>query len=134
MKWLTRFSLLFLSAIAACSSPTSPSSEPSTFGKLAGVVTIGPNCPVQSETAPCPTPPSAYTMRKIVVYDAQRTRLLHTVDIDTQGLYAINLAPGSYLVDFQGLGLDHSRDVPKLVDIHANTVTSLNIAIDTGLR
>jgi len=68
------------------------------------------------------------------VYDEQRTRLLHTVDIDTQGLYAIDLVPARYLVDLKGAGLDRSSDVPKIVEIHANSVTTLNIAIDTGLR
>ena len=104
------------------------------FGRLAGVVTIGPNCPVEREGQPCPTPPSAYTLRKVLVYDQQRTQLLHTVDIDTQGLYSINLAPAKYLVDLQTVGIDRSADVPKVVEIHANSVTSLNIAIDTGLR
>ena len=126
--------LLAIVAVAACNSPTTPSDQPSVFGRLAGVVTIGPNCPVVSDTQPCPTPPSAYTLRKVLVYDEQRTRLLHTVDIDTQGLYVIDLAPAKYLVDMQGVGIDRSADVPKVVTIHANTVTTLNIAIDTGLR
>ncbi len=73
-------------------------------------------------------------MRKIMIYDPARTRLLFTVDIDTQGLYFIDLAPGRYLVDFKGFGLDRSSDVPKAVEIHANVVTTLNISIDTGLR
>ena len=68
------------------------------------------------------------------MFDEQRAHLLHTVDIDTQGLYVIDLAPAKYLVDLQRVGIDRSADVPKLVEIHANTVTTLNIAIDTGLR
>ena len=134
MKWLARSSTLLVSALLACSSPTAPSNNPDVFGRLSGVVTIGPNCPVQSETNPCPTPPSAYTARKILVFDQTRAHLLHTVDIDTQGLYSINLEPGNYLVDIQGVGIDRSADVPKVVTIHANTVTQLNINIDTGLR
>ena len=134
MKWPVRFSALLLSALVACSSPTTPNNQPAVFGRLAGLVTIGPNCPVEREGQPCPTPPSAYTLRKVLVYDEQRAHLLHTVDIDTQGLYSINLAPAKYLVDIQGVGLDRSADVPKVVEIHPNTVTMLNIAIDTGLR
>ena len=140
MKLLERFSmqrvsLLFLLIVAACSnSPTAPTDQVAVFGRLAGVVTIGPNCPVEREGQPCPTPPSAYTLRKVLVYNEQRTQLLHIVDIDTQGLYSINLAPAKYLVDLQHLGIDRSADVPKVVEIHASSVTSLNIAIDTGLR
>jgi len=134
MKWPKQFSTLLISAVVACHSPTAPRDQPSVFGRLAGVVTIGPNCPVQSDTNPCPTPPSAYTLRKVLVFDEQRAHLLHTVDIDTQGLYVIDLSPAKYLVDIQGVGIDRSADVPKLVEIHANTVTTLNINIDTGLR
>src|SRR5437868_2333577 len=134
MTWLERFSmrpisLLFVVLIvAACSnSPTAPKNQAAVYGRLAGVVTIGPNCPVEREGQPCPTPPSAYTLRKVLVYDEQKTQLLHTVDIDTQGLYSINLPPAKYLVDLQHLGIDRSADVPKVVEIHANSVTSLNI-------
>lgn len=116
-----------------CHSPTAPTAS-RTFGRLAGTVKIGPNCPVEQAGNPCPTPPSAYTLRKILVFDEKRTRLLDTVDIDTQGLYFIDLAPARYLVDIKGVGLDRSADVPKVIEIHASSVTTLNISIDTGLR
>ncbi len=120
----------------ACLGPTSPKNgmgqQP--HGRLSGIVKIGPNCPVEQAGQPCPTPPSAYALRKILVYDEQRTRLLYTVDIDSQGLYFIDLVPALYLIDFRGVGLDRSFDVPKTIEIHANNVTTLNISIDTGLR
>ena len=135
MKWLRLFSTLLASALIACNNgPTEPKGQPDVHGRLSGLVTIGPNCPVESTTMPCPTPPSAYTLRKILVYNEQGSQLLHTVDIDTQGLYVIDLAPAKYLVDMKGVGIDRSSDVPKVVDIHANTVTTLNVSIDTGLR
>jgi hypothetical protein len=135
MKWQKLFWTLLASALLACNNgPTAPKDQPDVHGRLAGLVTIGPNCPVESSTQPCPTPPSAYTMRKILVYNESGSQLLHTVDIDTQGLYVIDLAPAKYLVDMKGVGIDRSPDVPKVVDIHANTVTTLNISIDTGLR
>jgi len=132
-----------LSAIAllifalACHSPTSPSDAagtPAQHGRLSGVVTIGPNCPVQSETNPCPTQPSAYAARKILIYTATKSTLLFTVDIDSQGLYFIDLAPGSYTVDLRPNGIDRTLDLPKVVEIKANTVTKLDVNIDTGIR
>jgi len=69
-----------------------------------------------------------------LIYDEQKTRLLFTVDIDSQGLYFIDLLPGRYLVDLKLAGLDHSSDVPKVVNIRAIVVTALDISIDTGLR
>ncbi len=114
------------------SSPTVPVAT--TFGRLSGVVKIGPNCPVEQPGNPCPTPPDAYKLRKILIYDEQKSRLLFTVDIDTQGLYFIDLVPAKYLVDLKGAGIDRTSDLPKVVEIHANNVTTLNVNIDTGLR
>ena len=126
--------LLLVGALAchSSSSPTDVSSEP--HGRLAGTVKIGPFCPVEQQGNPCPTPPSAYSTRKVLIYDEQRTRVLFTVDIDSQGLYSIDLVPGRYVVDLRKNGLDHSADVPKVVDIHANTVTRVDVDIDTGIR
>ena len=70
----------------------------------------------------------------MLIYDEQRTRVLFTVDIDSQGLYSIDLVPGRYVVDLKRNGIDRSSDVPKVIDIHANTVTNIDISIDTGIR
>jgi len=124
--------------IAACHSPTSPSDAQATVerGRLSGLVTIGPNCPgPQQEGTPCATQPSAYAARKILVYNEAKTNLLFTVDIDSQGLYVIDLAaPAKYTVDLKPNGIDRTSDLPKVVDIHANTVTRVDVNIDTGLR
>jgi hypothetical protein len=122
--------------VAACSSPTSPNDAPvsETHGRLAGTVTIGPNCPGPVTTAPCPTPPDAYKLRKILVYNEAKTSLLHTVDIDSQGAYFIDLAPAKYTIDLKGSAADSTGDLPKTVEIHANAVTRLDVSIDTGLR
>lgn len=131
--------LAFLAALFAvfvgCNrgdSPTEPVLQ--TFGRLSGNVTIGPNCAVEQPNDPCPPPPGAYAARKIQVYDAARTKLLHNVDIDSLGTYLINLAPGEYVVELKPNGLDRSPDVPARVTIRANLVTKLDIRIDPGIR
>ena len=127
--------LLLVLALVSCHSPTSPdnvASQP--HGRLAGTVTISPNCPGPTTSAPCPTPPEAYRQRKILVYDEAKTTVLFVVDIDSQGLYFIDLVPAKYTVDLKKAGIDRSGDVPKVVEIRANTVTKLDIAIDTGIR
>jgi hypothetical protein len=132
---MRRLTPLLLVAALAChgmSSPSDPSSQP--HGRLAGAVKIGPNCPVEQQGNPCPTPPAAYSARKVLIYDEQRTHVLFTVDIDSQGLYVIDLVPGRYVIDLKRNGIDRSADVPKVVDIHANAVTSVDISIDTGIR
>ncbi len=125
--------LVILAACHASSGPTDPqTSQP--HGRLSGLVKIGPNCPVESATQPCPTPPDAYALRKVLVYDEGRTKLLFTVDIDSQGLYVVDLLPAKYLIDVKKVGIDRTGDVPTVVEIRANTVTKLDISIDTGLR
>jgi len=130
---------LALAVLLACNnkspSPTAPLNQESLpHGRLSGVVTIGPNCPVETESNPCPTQPSAYALRKVLVYDEGKTKLIATVDIDEHGLYLIDLAPAKYLVDLKGAGIDRSGDVPAAVTIQNNVVTKLDIRIDTGLR
>jgi hypothetical protein len=136
IRFIARF-LLPLAALAqvGCNSPTAPiDTTPQVHGRLSGLVKIGPICPVEREGNPCPTPPSAYAARKILVKDEQGTRTLYTVDIDGQGLYVIDLAPAKYRIDLKPNGIDRTSDLPAIVEIHANSVTTLNVNIDTGLR
>lgn len=125
--------VLLLLACGHNSSPTDPLADVRT-GKLIGLVTIGPNCPGPTTTNPCPTPPSAYEARKVQVWDAERTKLLYTVDLDNGGFYSINLAPNTYTVDLKPNGIDRSPDVPQKVVIKANETTRVDIGIDTGIR
>ena len=118
-----------------CTSPTAPVvTTKKVYGRLSGLVKIGPICPVEQENNPCPTPPSAYAARKILVMDEQGTKELFTVDINSQGAYVIDLVPARYLIDLKRAGIDRTSDLPKVVEIQANSVTTLNVSIDTGLR
>ena len=130
---MRRLALLSLLAIAACNrGPTDPVDD-RPRGLLFGTVTIGPNCPVEPPEG-CPPPLDAYKVRKVLSYDEAKTRLIFTVDINSQGGYQAILLTGNYTVDLQGVGMDRSRDVPAVVTIHANRETRLDINIDTGLR
>ncbi|MCU1347833.1 MAG: hypothetical protein JWO56_863, partial [Acidobacteria bacterium] len=88
---------------------------------LSGVVTILPNLL-----------PGDYAARQVQVYDAGRTKLLHNVGIDSQGVYLINLAPGDYLIDLKPNGTDKSSDVPVQVTIKANLATRVDIRVMKG--
>lgn len=136
--------VVFIAALAvalAChngsNSPTSPTTGNAAelpHGTLEGTVTIGPNCPGPTTTADCPTPPSAYALRKVVVYDETRSKVIATVDIDEHGFYRIDLVPAKYVVDLKASGIDRSADVPATLQIQQNAVALLNIRIDTGIR
>ena len=136
MSFVKRLALLALLLVTVgCNndSPTDPLAN-GDRGRLAGTVTIGPNCPGPTTTQPCPTPPSAYSLRKILVYNEAKSSLLFTVDIDSQGLYYIDLKVGTYTIDFKGETPDRTADLPKKVTILKNQVTPLNVSIDTGIR
>jgi hypothetical protein len=136
MERLRSLGLVLLIALTAgCHSPTSPDDgTPSQHGRLSGIVTIGPNCPGPQTPNSCPTQPSAYAARKILVYTETKSRLLFTVDIDSQGAYFIDLAPAKYTIDLKPSGIDHTSDLPKVIEIRVNTVTRLDVNIDTGIR
>jgi hypothetical protein len=131
-----RAAIVLILISLACSgkkSPTDPLAE-APRGTLSGTVTIGPNCPVETPTNPCPPPPGAYAARKVLVETADASKVLYTVDIDEHGFYRIDLIVGAYTVDLQKAGIDRSGDVPAKVTITRGVATVLNINIDTGLR
>jgi hypothetical protein len=128
-----------LALAIACHSPTSPtdgkqSSSSAEHGRLSGAVTIGPNCPGPQDSRPCPTQPSAYAARKILIYDEAKSALLFTVDIDSQGAYVIDLAPAKYTVDLKPNGADRTSDLPKVIGVTPSGIIRLDVSIDTGLR
>jgi hypothetical protein len=132
------FKRVFLAAIVlafAChKNPTAPGESATAHGRLFGVVTIGPNCPVATPDNPCPTPPSAFALRKVLIFNSDHSKQLFTVDIDAHGLYLMDLVPGTYVIDLKPVGIDRSADVPFTVAILANISTQHDISIDTGLR
>ncbi len=136
IRFMARSFLVLLAMLQfGCKSPTAPvTATTKVYGRLSGLVTIGPICPVQRDDTPCPTPPSAYAARKILVMDEQGTKILFTVDIDSQGLYLIDLAPAKYRIELKPNGIDRASELPAVVEIHANSITTLNVNIDTGLR
>ncbi|MGB8217440.1 MAG: hypothetical protein WCE94_09070 [Candidatus Methanoperedens sp.] len=103
-------------------------------GVLQGHVRIGPLCPVE----PCRISPDqmekVYDLRKILIYDENRQSLLEEVQIDKNGSYMVNLAPGNYVVDINRIGIDRSAQVPGKINIESGKTVVLDISIDTGIR
>ena len=120
-----------LLAGGACTSPTEVDEVP---GVLEGKVTIGPICPVEREGQPCPTPPEAYAARRILVFDARKSRVIERILIDSQGQYRVSLKPDQYVIDIDHIGIDSSSDVPRTIRVSSGATVTLNIDIDTGIR
>jgi hypothetical protein len=121
--------LMIAGAVASISGCLGPPNE----GYLEGHVTIGPICPVEKVNVTCPVPPASYEARKIVV-STEEAQVVILVDIDSNGFYRVALAPDTYIVDINHVGVDHSQDVPIAVTIIEGRTTVLNISIDTGIR
>ena len=115
---------------------TGPVVEPGeAVGYLEGRASIGPLQPVERVGVPRPTPPPAVcTARGLVVYDArsgaQVTRFAFGPDCN----YRIDLPAGSYRIELDARGIDHTTDLPRILTVLAGQTTRLDISIDTGIR
>ncbi len=104
-------------------------------GVLTGQVSIGPLSPVvRPGDTPEPVPPEVYAARKVLVYDARGSKLVREVSLQADGRYRVSLPAGSYTVDINYGGIDHSPDVPRGIVIVAGETFTLDIDIDTGIR
>ena len=104
------------------------------LGVVEGKVTIGPLRPVEKPGETPTVPPEVYAARKIMVYDPGHQTLVKQVDINDQGHYRVELAPGNYTIDINHVGIDRSPDVPKQVEVKPGQMITLDIDIDTGIR
>lgn len=114
---------------------TSCALGPTEFGLLEGQVSIGPLVPVMREGEEAPTPaPEVYAAREIVVYKKNGKTEFTRLGIDSNGWYQGELPVGTYVVDINRLGIDSAADLPKQIEIKADSITTLDIEIDTGIR
>ena len=126
-----RFALLLLLPVFL----TSCSQGLTEFGVLEGQVTIGPLVPVMREGEDPPTPaPEVYAAREIVVYKKNGVTEFTRLGIDSNGWYQGELPVGIYVIDINRIGIDSAADLPKEIEIKSNSVTTLDIEIDTGIR
>jgi hypothetical protein len=121
---------MFLLTLAACSAAADA------HGVLEGHVTIGPLAgDIASDGKAAPIPPEVYAARKIVVRSADGESEVARVDIDpASGRYRVPLAPGTYVIDINRIGIDSANGLPKTISVASGATATLDIAIDTGIR
>ncbi len=97
---------------------------------IAGLVTIGPMCPVATPDDPCPDRPYA---AKLVVQDSAGREVCAAASGE-DGRFRIGLAPGEYqLVPVNGVGgLPYAS--PQTVTVAPNAYTDVSVSFDSGIR
>lgn len=123
------FLLIVLVSVASCNL------GPQEYGVLEGQVTIGPLQPAIQFGEEAPTPhPEVYAAREIVVYKKNGKTEFTRLEIDPTGHYQAQLPVGVYVIDINRIGIDSAGDLPMEVEIRANSIFTLDISIDTGIR
>jgi len=103
-------------------------------GTLAGLVAIGPICPVEQEGVPCPVPPEVYASVDVIVREADGD-LAARVDLDDEGRFRVDLPVGRYQVTLDHeLGIDRGFSPTHEIEIRPGQTTRLDFDIDTGIR
>ena len=129
--------LLAVLVLTACESQASGGILPPFVhpGQLQGHVSIGPLTPVERVGVPAPTvPPEVYAARQIIIYKEDGKTEVTRPRIDASGHYSVTLAAGAYVVGMARSGIDRANGLPAQVTIESGQTTTLDIAIDTGIR
>jgi hypothetical protein len=123
--------LLAVTVLAAVSYGTAASGAVARAKQRSGVtgrVTAGPTCPVEQVGHPCPPRPVTATIKA-----QQGRRVVARARSDSNGHYAMTLAPGRYTLLVQ-TGSQFPRCPATAVSVPANQVVTADISCDTGIR
>jgi len=98
---------------------------------------IGPLVPGPERVGvPTPSPPpEACTARSLTIYEADGKTEVTSVNLQPDCTYRVALKPGPYVVGLKpGRGIEHSKDLPKTIQIESGKTVRLDVSIDTGIR
>ena len=106
---------------------------------LQGAVTIGPLSPVEGPGENHPVSPEVFNSRKLILYDEsgeKMVREIHFTQIDqgATGYYTAQIAPGTYILDINRLGIDSADNLPVKITVTEDETVTIDVNIDTGIR
>ena len=106
---------------------------------LQGAVTIGPLSPVEQPGENPPVPPEVFSSRYLIIYDESGERLVREVYFtqigqSAMGYYTAQIAPGTYVIDINHLGVDTVANLPVTITVIADETVTIDVNIDTGIR
>jgi len=110
--------------LTGCQRPAPPGTG------IRGAVKLGPTCPVESLTSPCPDRP----FQGDVLATASDGATI-TVSTDAQGRFTLNLRAGTYaVVAVSPSGSGPPTPVPQTVQVQTGSYTRVTLEVDTGIR
>ncbi|HEY3272981.1 MAG TPA: hypothetical protein VGJ92_04415 [Methanocella sp.] len=128
---LVAFVLLAVATVSGCAT----SGNQAGTGILTGKVTVGPLTPVERIDVTPPVPdPAVFTSRKLLLYEADGRTPVEEIPIQAAGYYGtynVALKPGVYVPGYAYMG---SVRLLPAVTIETEKTTTLDVAIDTGIR
>jgi len=123
--------LVALILFSACARGPSTGSDDEAVGTIRGAVLLAPTCPVESIESPCPGRPLAGV--PVLAVDDEGNVRADTVS-DDDGRFAMDVAPGTYLLT-ASIQQDPARSVkPVRVDVVAGEVVHSDVVVDSGIR
>ena len=124
--------LVALTMFSACArGPSAASDDDEEVGTIRGAVLLAPTCPVESIQSPCPGRPLAGV--PVLAVDDEGNVRADTVS-DDDGRFAMDVAPGTYLLT-ASIQEDPARSVkPVRVDVVAGEVVHSDVVVDSGIR
>lgn len=131
---MTRYTLplILIAFLTGCSVGISATVAPPPNTGIAGMVTLGPMCPVMRPDQPCPDQPYEATITIIESISGTQIAQAHS---DGQGNFEIALMPGTYIL--------HPETPPdnilpaageQTITVTAGQMTQVVIMYDTGIR
>jgi len=108
--------------------------DPGSLGTIKGKASVGPNCPVERQNAPCAAKPETYTALEVILYSADKASVVKSMHLTPDGTYQFEVPAGIYIVDVLHSGIGGSKDLPKSLTVKAGETLEADFSFDTGIR
>ena len=113
--------------LAACG--TGSTAGPPADATVTGVLTLGPQCPVETVDEPCPDVPTTGT---VAARDRTSGEVIAEASSDDDGTYHLEVPAGAYVLE--ATAERAMSCAPVDVDVASGTIEEADIPCDTGIR
>ena len=122
----TALSLVVL--LGACGEPGSE--REGELGTIRGVVLLGPVCPVETETSPCPDEPLSGVEVLAVDQEGRETTAVSGSD----GRFSMDVSPGEFTLHAQVEQDGIRSSKPVDVTVEPGQTVEVTVPVDSGIR